>query len=75
MHPYVLTCSMFAKQLLLFLPNLPGLTEDLLSCLLPLAAALCLLSSSWFFAKSPLSSPLLCFIDDEIIQVHTLYGI
>ena len=28
-----------------------------------------------FFAKSPLSSPLLCFADDEIVQVHTLYGI
>ena len=43
---------------------------------LPSAAALCLLSSCCcFFAKSPLSSPLLCFVDDEIIQVHTLYGI
>ena len=39
------------------------------------AAALCLLSSCCFFAKSPLSSPLLCFVDDEIVQVHTLYGI
>ena len=28
-----------------------------------------------FFAKSPLSSPLLCFANDEIVQVHTLYGI
>ena len=28
-----------------------------------------------FFAKSPLSSPLLCFADDEIVQVHTLYRI
>ena len=28
-----------------------------------------------FFAKSPLSSPLLCFADDEIVQVHTLYEI
>ena len=46
------------------------------SCLLPSAAALCLLSSCcFFFAKSPLSSPLLCFADDEIVQVHTLYGI
>ena len=36
---------------------------------------LCFGSSTCFFAKSPLSSPLLCFADDEIIQVHTLYGI
>ena len=28
-----------------------------------------------FFTKSPLSSSLLCFVDDEIVQVHTLYGI
>ena len=28
-----------------------------------------------FFAKSPLSSPLLCFAGDEIVHVHTLYGI
>ena len=28
-----------------------------------------------FFAKSPLSSPRLCFADDEIVQVHILYGI
>ena len=42
---------------------------------LPSADALCLLSSCCFFAKSPLSSPLLCFADDEIVQVHTLYGI
>ena len=30
---------------------------------------------AFFFAKSPISSPLLCFADDEIIQFHTLYGI
>jgi len=29
----------------------------------------------FFFAKSPLSSHLLCFADDEIAQVQTLYGI
>ena len=48
--------------LLLFLPNLPGLAQDLLSCLLPSAAALCLLSSCWFFCQiSPLiSSPSFC---------------
>ena len=74
MNPYVLTCSMFAKQLLLFLPNLLGLAQDLLSCLLPSAAALCLLSSCCFFLPN-LPSPLLCFADDEIVQVHTLYGI
>ena len=28
-----------------------------------------------FFTKSPFSSPLLYFVDDEIVQVHTLYGI
>ena len=28
-----------------------------------------------FFAKSTLSSALLCLADDEIVQVHTLYGI
>ena len=39
------------------------------------AAALCLLSSCCFFAKSPLSCPLLCFVDNEIVQVHILYGI
>ena len=38
-------------------------------------SSLCLLSSCCFFAKSPLSSPLLCFTDDEIVQVHSLYGI
>ena len=32
-------------------------------------------STCFFFAKSPLSSPLLCFADDEIVQVHTLYRI
>jgi len=42
----------------------------------PSTAALCLLSSyCFFFAQSPLSSPLLYFADDEIVQVHTLYGI
>ena len=29
----------------------------------------------FFFAKSPLSSHLLCFADDKIAQVQTLYGI
>lgn len=73
---YLLLLATNCWLLLLFLPNLPGLAQDLLSCLLPSAAALCLLSSYWFFfAKSPLSSPLLCFVDDEIVQVHTLYGI
>ena len=52
--------SMFGKQLLLFLHIfLSMFVKQLLL----------------FFAKSPLSSPLLCFVDDEIVQVHTLYGI
>ena len=52
--------SMFGKQLLFFLHIfLSMFVKQLLL----------------FFAKSPISSPLLCFADDEIIQVYTLYGI
>ena len=71
---YLLLLATNCWLLLLFLQNLPRLAQDLLSCLLPLAAALCLLSSCCFFLPN-LPSPLLCFADDEIIQVHTLYGI
>ena len=60
---YLLLLATNYWLLLLFLPNLPGLAQDLLSCIFPSAAALCLLSSScFFFAKSPLSSPLLSFV-------------
>jgi hypothetical protein len=62
---------MFWKQHLLFLPNLPSpLFVATFPILYVLEAA-----PAFFFAKSPLSSPLLCFADDEIVQVHTLYGI
>jgi hypothetical protein len=29
----------------------------------------------YFFANSSLSSPLLCFASDEIVQVHLMYGL
>ena len=44
------------------------------SCFFYTFSSLCLLSSCCFFLPN-LPSPLLCFIDDEIVQVHTLYGI
>ena len=59
MGPPAFLSSMFGKQQLLFYTF----------------SSLCLLSSCCFFAKSPLSSPLLCFADDEIVQIHKLYGI
>jgi hypothetical protein len=35
------------------------------------------LDKQWllFLLSSPLSSPLICFANDEIVQVHTLYEI
>ena len=58
---YLLLLATNCWLLLLFLPNLPGLAQDLLSCIFPSAAALCLLSSSCFFLPN-LPSPLLSFV-------------
>ena len=64
------------KQLLFFLPHFLSSMFEKQQLFFYTFSSLCLLSSCYFFfAKSPLPSPLLCFADDEIIQVHTLYGI
>ena len=55
------------KQLLFFCHLSYPLCSGSSSCFFYTFSSLCLLCSCCFFAKSPLSPPLLCFADDEIV--------